>query len=151
MTWRTEALCNQLVHANKAELGWWYATGRRLRLAKTICDQCPVRRPCRDEGRANNEAGMWGGETEEERHHGRWTAPDGPDLAIEPHYEYRPRKARPEQAHNHPGPPSAKRYSAGCRHDDCRAEASVNRREARLRRAAELAEKARANIPGAAS
>jgi len=83
VTWRTRALCTQLVQAGDAHVAWWYATGRRLRLAKTICDHCPVQQPCRDEGRRNGEAGMWGGETEEERHHGRWTAPDGPDIALD--------------------------------------------------------------------
>lgn len=35
--------------------------------AKAICRSCPVIEKCRDHARANNELGIWGGETEEER------------------------------------------------------------------------------------
>lgn len=39
----------------------------REQAAKHLCDQCPVRVPCRESGRRNHESGIWGGETEEER------------------------------------------------------------------------------------
>lgn len=35
--------------------------------AKAICRVCPVIDKCRDYARSNNELGIWGGETEEER------------------------------------------------------------------------------------
>lgn len=35
--------------------------------AKAICRACPVIDKCRDYARRNNELGIWGGETEEER------------------------------------------------------------------------------------
>lgn len=40
---------------------------RRESIAMTYCQQCPVRIPCRDYGRENNELGIWGGENEEMR------------------------------------------------------------------------------------
>lgn len=43
------------------------ARSRRETLAKEVCEDCPVRVPCRDAGRRNNESGIWGAETEEER------------------------------------------------------------------------------------
>jgi hypothetical protein len=59
--------------------GWWYAQGGAAQnLAQQICSTCPVRTPCRDEGRRNGEAGTWGGETEERRHRRGWQ-PTGPD------------------------------------------------------------------------
>ncbi len=41
---------------------------KREAIAKTICRSCPVLVQCRDYARANPEYGIWGGETEEERH-----------------------------------------------------------------------------------
>lgn len=35
--------------------------------AKAICRACPVVDECREYARSNNELGIWGGETEEER------------------------------------------------------------------------------------
>ena len=48
------------------------ATQRRKResLAKAICRSCAVVGECKDYARANNELGIWGGETEEERFFG---------------------------------------------------------------------------------
>lgn len=39
----------------------------REQAARRVCEQCPVRLPCRESGRRNHESGIWGGETEEER------------------------------------------------------------------------------------
>jgi WhiB family redox-sensing transcriptional regulator len=36
-------------------------------IAMTYCAQCPVKDPCRQYGRENNELGIWGGENEEMR------------------------------------------------------------------------------------
>ena len=40
---------------------------KRERLARAYCDVCPVKDTCREQGRANFETGMWGGENDEER------------------------------------------------------------------------------------
>lgn len=40
---------------------------RLIYSAKAVCRVCPVLEECRDYARANNELGIWGGETEEER------------------------------------------------------------------------------------
>jgi WhiB family redox-sensing transcriptional regulator len=44
------------------------AERRRTAIAKNICSQCEVKIECRDYGRINGEVGIWGGETDEERH-----------------------------------------------------------------------------------
>lgn len=41
---------------------------RREAKAALICRQCPVSKECREYGRNNHEYGVWGGETETERH-----------------------------------------------------------------------------------
>ena len=41
---------------------------RREAKAAMICRQCPVSTECREYGRDNHEYGVWGGETEMERH-----------------------------------------------------------------------------------
>jgi WhiB family redox-sensing transcriptional regulator len=40
---------------------------KREASAKQLCSECDVREECRDYARKNNELGLWGGETEEER------------------------------------------------------------------------------------
>ena len=40
---------------------------RREVQAKKLCNECAVRTECREYARANDEFGLWGGETEEER------------------------------------------------------------------------------------
>jgi len=45
------------------------ARERREKLAKRVCSDCPVATECRDMARSNGEIyGIWGGETERERH-----------------------------------------------------------------------------------
>lgn len=68
MTWQDHAAC----HGHPADL--WFPTHTRgpaaqasINRAKAICQSCPVRRECLDHARANNEPGIWGGTTEEER------------------------------------------------------------------------------------
>ena len=41
---------------------------RREAQARLLCGKCPVQPQCRHFARANREYGMWGGESEEERH-----------------------------------------------------------------------------------
>jgi len=43
------------------------ARTRRESLARRYCAVCPVQAPCQAEARRNHEAGLWGGENEEER------------------------------------------------------------------------------------
>jgi WhiB family redox-sensing transcriptional regulator len=46
------------------------ARDRREEKAKKVCASCPVQIECRDMARKNGEVyGVWGGETERERHH----------------------------------------------------------------------------------
>ena len=44
------------------------AEKRRIEKAKKICSECSVTAECREYGRKNGEVGVWGGETDEERH-----------------------------------------------------------------------------------
>lgn len=43
------------------------ARARREALARRYCAVCPVQTICQDTARRNHEAGLWGGENEEER------------------------------------------------------------------------------------
>lgn len=66
--WRNRALCRD----SNAELFFPIGqTGHALEMieaAKEICDQCPAKDPCREFAlQTNQEAGIWGGSTEEER------------------------------------------------------------------------------------
>ena len=69
--WMNEANCKKKTNLFYIALDET-ATQRRKReaLAKAICKSCSVIGPCRDYARANNELGIWGGETEEERFFG---------------------------------------------------------------------------------
>lgn len=44
------------------------ARDRREAAARRVCQQCAVQRICRDFAREHREYGVWGGESEEERH-----------------------------------------------------------------------------------
>ena len=44
------------------------ARARREAKARSLCDVCIVRDTCRDYARVNHEYGLWGAESEEERH-----------------------------------------------------------------------------------
>jgi WhiB family redox-sensing transcriptional regulator len=44
------------------------ARARREAKARSLCSQCIVQESCREFARVNHEYGLWGGESEEERH-----------------------------------------------------------------------------------
>jgi WhiB family redox-sensing transcriptional regulator len=67
--WFDRAICRGKLHlffpkvAERPE-----RRARREAEATTLCRQCPVSAECREYGRNNHEYGVWGGETEIERH-----------------------------------------------------------------------------------
>ena len=66
--WTVHAKCKGKTHLFFAPAGERpEARARRETLARRYCELCPVQSPCQDEARANHEAGLWGGENEEER------------------------------------------------------------------------------------
>lgn len=72
--WARYANCKgktRLFFAPKAERP--EARARREAKARTLCDACLVREPCRQFARENHEYGLWGGENEEERHRAGFT------------------------------------------------------------------------------
>lgn len=67
--WFSRAICHgklDLFFARVAERPQRRA--RREAEATALCGQCPVSAECREYGRNNREYGVWGGETELERH-----------------------------------------------------------------------------------
>ena len=67
--WTQFANCKGKTHlffAPKAERP--QARARREAKARSLCDKCVVKDTCRDFARVNHEYGLWGGESEEERH-----------------------------------------------------------------------------------
>ncbi len=66
--WTVHAKCKGKTHLFFAPAGERpEARARREDLARRYCALCPVQKPCQDEARGNHEAGLWGGENEEER------------------------------------------------------------------------------------
>ena len=66
--WNVHAKCKGKTHLFFAPAGERpEARARREDLARKYCAVCPVQAPCREEARINHEAGLWGGENEEER------------------------------------------------------------------------------------
>lgn len=60
--WREHALCREL------PANFFPDDAAGLQEAKTVCFQCPVRRPCLVEAMVNHEVwGVWGGLSERER------------------------------------------------------------------------------------
>lgn len=67
--WTQFANCKGKTHlffAPKAERP--QARARREAKARSLCNACIVRDTCREFARVNHEYGLWGGESEEERH-----------------------------------------------------------------------------------
>lgn len=67
--WMDRAACRGLTHlffpltAERPQ-----ARERREALARSVCAECSVQKACRDFARENHEYGLWGGESEDERH-----------------------------------------------------------------------------------
>ena len=67
--WTQFANCKGKTHlffAPKAERP--QARARREAKARSLCDKCVVAQTCKEFARVNHEYGLWGGESEEERH-----------------------------------------------------------------------------------
>ncbi len=67
--WMDSAACQGLTHlffpltAERPQ-----SRDRREALARSVCASCSVKIPCREFARENHEYGLWGGESEDERH-----------------------------------------------------------------------------------
>ena len=67
--WFNRAICHGQLDLFFAKVGERPQTRvRREAQAALVCRQCPVSTECREYGRNNREYGVWGGETELERH-----------------------------------------------------------------------------------
>lgn len=67
--WMTDAACRGLSHLFfPAPAERPQARDRREATAKLVCASCSVRASCRDFARDHHEYGLWGGESEDERH-----------------------------------------------------------------------------------
>lgn len=67
--WMTAAACRGLTHLffpSPSERP--QSRGQRETVARSVCAACAVRSTCRDFARVNHEYGLWGGESEDERH-----------------------------------------------------------------------------------
>lgn len=69
LDWLNEAVCKgkTSLFFTPAERETKRDKDKRELIAMSHCDQCPVKEPCRQYGRENNELGIWGGENEEMR------------------------------------------------------------------------------------
>jgi WhiB family redox-sensing transcriptional regulator len=67
--WVADAACKGQTHLFFPPLAERpQARVRRETLARQLCGSCPVEQQCRGFARTNREYGLWGGESEEERH-----------------------------------------------------------------------------------
>lgn len=67
--WMTDAACRGLSHLffpDAAERP--QSRAHREAMARRVCGQCAVLDTCRDYARQHHEYGLWGGESEDERH-----------------------------------------------------------------------------------
>ena len=66
--WRNAAECQSADSALFFPVGTTGSALRQIEAAKAVCLRCPVREPCLDFAlRTRQDAGVWGGRTEEER------------------------------------------------------------------------------------
>jgi WhiB family redox-sensing transcriptional regulator len=67
--WMTKAACRGLSHLFFAPAAERPQTrARREAMARQVCQSCPVMITCREYARKHHEYGLWGAETEDERH-----------------------------------------------------------------------------------
>lgn len=67
--WMAGAACRGLSHLFfPAPAERPQARERREAMARMVCGDCSARAVCRDYARDNHEYGLWGGESEDERH-----------------------------------------------------------------------------------
>ena len=69
MNWYESAICHGKGHLFFPKVA--ERPQRRVKReaeARSLCRQCPVSTECKEYGRNNHEYGVWGGETEMERH-----------------------------------------------------------------------------------
>lgn len=67
--WMNRAACRGLTHLffpDAAERP--SAREKREAIARDVCAACPVATTCRDFARTHHEYGLWGGESEDQRH-----------------------------------------------------------------------------------
>jgi WhiB family redox-sensing transcriptional regulator len=67
MDWRDYAACRHVDPDLFFPLGAVGASLPQVEEAKRVCEACPVSRPCLRWALAHEDAGIWGGTTEEER------------------------------------------------------------------------------------
>jgi len=65
--WRHHARCQDVDGDLFFPVGTTGPADQQIQAAKAICTLCPVREECRDWALDRNDAGIWGGLTEEER------------------------------------------------------------------------------------
>ncbi len=66
--WRAAAACRSVRPDVFFPIGTTIAALRKLEVAKAVCGQCPVRDACLDFAlRTRQDAGVWGGYSEDER------------------------------------------------------------------------------------
>lgn len=63
--WRARAACRAAIDAGEADANWWFPENdrysqRSAEKAKAICDPCPVKQRCLEEGFGERD-GIWGG------------------------------------------------------------------------------------------
>lgn len=67
--WMRDAACTGLSHLFfPAAAERPQSRERREATARMVCADCAVRLTCRDHARTHHEYGLWGGESEDERH-----------------------------------------------------------------------------------
>jgi len=75
--WMAEAACKGLTHLFfPAPAESPKARERREASARMVCGSCAVRSTCLDYAREHHEYGIWGGETEDERHDSGYKIPN---------------------------------------------------------------------------
>ena len=81
--WRRDAACRDSAPELFFPIGSTGLAAGQIEAAKTVCDACPVRRACLDFALVTNqEAGVWGGTSEEDRRRLRKVREIEPRVAV---------------------------------------------------------------------